>query len=254
MIGCIFLVVFSSLQFSNAPAACGTSSTYFPASKYTWLEVLMTIAKNKPSKSSPYGSILAALSDAGSNAVGGGKLVASSIPSNLWDSSTTAFAAGVSSVCGTCLLGFMNQVISLINITYLSTSCTLSSHYTDRACISSMSSALVAFNACNDPSGSTDLVASLDYQRCNHSDLVNLDTQLGLYKNLVNKALYDSYYHVPGFENSKANLKCNPCFDVFVNRVRNTYGIANMISGTACGPTFGTEKIFQSSCYSTAFG
>jgi hypothetical protein len=27
-----------------------------------------------------------------------------------------------------------------------------------------------------------------------------------------------------------------------------------MISGTACGPTFGTEKIFQSSCYSTAFG
>jgi len=66
-------------------------------------------------------------------------------------------------------------------------------------------------------------------------------------------ALYGRYYDIPAFENAKANMRCNTCFNNFVTLI-SVYGRAAMTSPTACGDQFGSDSIFTAACYSTAHG
>ena len=190
---CILTSVYLFVSVHGAPK-CGAMTNYAPSGEFTWLDTLGTIAMNKVDPSKSFTNIAEMLDEGASRAVGlsATTLAIGSIPSNLWDGSSSSFTVGVSDSCGDCLLQFVNDVMALRASRYLSNTCEHASAFSTQPCIHSLSSALVQFNICNNPGGSSDLVPDTGAPRCVQSDLVSLDVNFGIYENLVSKALYGS--------------------------------------------------------------
>ena len=251
----IALCAFLSIRWSFANSACGSMSNYHPSGKFTWLDTLATVAINKADPSKTYANVAQMLTDALAGSLGSqsNQLVVGSIPPNLWDGSSTSLNNGISNSCSLCLLAFVNDISTLLNTGYLSNECTHGSGFVRRNCIRSMSPALVKFNSCNDPGGSSDLVPGTGARRCAHSDLVSLDVDYGIYENIVSKVLYADFSSGRLFSDAFSNLPCKSCLVSFFATLA-TYGTTNMISETACGSIPGRDSIFLPQCYLHAGG
>lgn len=252
-IGILYALI--HLRSSVALPLCGPMSDSHPVGKFTWLDTLGTFAINKPDLNTAYVNIAQMLTDASSYSVGSqsNQLALGNIPPNLWDGTSTSFGVGISNACGTCLLSFVNNLIALTNTGYISNDCDHASSFVRVNCIHSISTALVAFNLCNDPDGTSDLVQGTGAARCAQSDLVALDVNYGIYENIVSKVLYADFSSGRSFSNSLTNLPCQSCFVTFYSTL-TSYGIANMLSVNACGPLPGRDSIFLPSCFSAAGG
>jgi hypothetical protein len=163
-----------------------------------------------------------------------------------------AFAGTVTNPCQACLLAYQRDVYAMtLNYTLPVRCQTYTAGYSDATkldlCIFALSKAIANFDSCTASTTQDlalgDAVTLTGGVRCSADQIAGLEGKYGIYRNIMNKALFSSYVDAD-FETA---YKALPCFGVFDTALSAFSGTpkTNLIGSGKCGTSKNTENIFD---------
>jgi len=165
-------------------------------------------------------------------------------------------STSVPTACSDAVLALAQTLFDLNASKTIPTECTAQDKVRDAAafkleCLFAVGDALAVFdNATTELySADTDILGRTGLATatmCDVSDIVSLDGKFGIYRNLVNYAIFGSYLD-GGFESAYLDLPCKDAFQQFLTNLPSG-ARASVAVDAKCGTSSGSPKIFENPC------